>query len=297
MNYNPYAAPQAPPPPMAAAPGAGTPQPWEIGEVLGQAWEIFKVQWAPLVGSYFVAMMLSMIPTFAHMGIKVADGSFGHEQPLDPDVLAANYGVGLINQFIFTFFEAGLIRMYLAAARGETPGFGDLFGGASRYLPLLAARFLVGLICFTGSMCLIVPGVIAYCGLWMASYYVIDAGLGPIDAIKASWEATTGQKGNIFLFLLLGGLIAASGVCACYLGIFVTVPLFFLAMAIVFLRISGRGTPALPAHPAAPPGGYGGPPPGGGYGGPPPQGGGYGGPQGGGGYGPPPGGGGGWPQR
>ena len=155
--------------------------------------------------------------------------------------LIASLPYSLANQVIYTFFEVGLIRIFLAAARGEQPGFGDLFSGAPRYLPFLGLRLLLGLIFVLGSGLLIVPGVIAYCGLWMAPYYLVDAGLGPIEAMKESWRATSGQKGSIFLFLLLGTLLASSGICACCVGVLATGPIYFTAMAIVFLRISGRG--------------------------------------------------------
>ena len=54
MNYNPYAAPQASPPQSPGAPRAGAPQPWEVGEVLSQAWNTFKANWAVLVFSFLV---------------------------------------------------------------------------------------------------------------------------------------------------------------------------------------------------------------------------------------------------
>ena len=55
MNYNPYAAPQAaPPPPGGFGPSAGGPQAWDVGEVLSTAFEAFKNNWAVLVGSFFV---------------------------------------------------------------------------------------------------------------------------------------------------------------------------------------------------------------------------------------------------
>ena len=45
MNYNPYVPPQAGPPQAPGPQQAGGPQPWEIGEVLTNAWEIYKANW------------------------------------------------------------------------------------------------------------------------------------------------------------------------------------------------------------------------------------------------------------
>ncbi|HEY2513818.1 MAG TPA: hypothetical protein VGI39_23280, partial [Polyangiaceae bacterium] len=76
MNYNPYAAPQAPPPPVAGPMQGGAQQPWEIGEVLGSAWEIFKRNWAVLVFTSLLGSLIGMGPYFvisapALMGAKL----------------------------------------------------------------------------------------------------------------------------------------------------------------------------------------------------------------------------------
>jgi hypothetical protein len=158
-----------------------------------------------------------------------------------------------------------------------------------------------------GFLLLIIPGIIVALGLSYATYFVADAGLGPIEALKASWAATNGSKGKLFLFGIVAFFIALAGVIACCIGIIPAVTLTMLAQAMIYVRLSGRGTTSGGFDPyaggggfapqggygAPPQGGYGGPPAGGGYGGPP-AGGGYGGPPAGGGYGGPPQGGGGY---
>src|SRR5262249_36576075 len=145
-----------------------------------------------------------------------------------------------------------------------------------------------------------VPGVILGLGLSLSSYYCIDQKMGPIDAMKASWAATNGQKGKIFLFGLVAFLLIIAGYLACLCGAFVAIPVVMVAFATIYLRLSGTmgsgqappyGAGGYPAPGFGPPGpGYGAPPGGYGGGGYGPQGGGYGGPPGGGGYGPPGGG-------
>jgi hypothetical protein len=302
MNYNPYAAPQAAPPSPAGAPQhGGGPQPWEIGEVLSAAFDAFKVNWAVLVLSYFLVYIIGMIPGQLPT-ILVATGAVDNQSAAYWGVFSGSTLVGILIQ---TFFQVGLLKIWLASARGGQANFAELFSGGSRYLPLLATTFLVGFIVGLGFVLLIVPGLILMVGLGVAQLYVVDAGLGPIEGMKASWEATKGQRLMLFLFAIVLVLIAVAGVLACCVGIFATVPLAGVAGSTVYLRISGRGGPPAPAqlggYPPPPPpgqygppgGGYGGPPPGGGYG---PPGGGYGGPPPGGGYGPQGGGGGYGPQ-
>jgi hypothetical protein len=326
MNYNPYAAPQAAPPP-AAAPQAGSPQPWEIGEVFAQAWNVFRIHWVTLAFAFFLMSLCGSGPSYVWAAVDAARGATGVEA-----LGSRTGGSQIINLAITSFFQVGLIRMFLSALRGNTPNFADLFSGGPKFLPMFGLQLLMGLACGLGLVFLLVPGIILYCGLFISSYYLVDADLGVSDALKASWDATSGQRLPIFFLSLCQFGLNLAGLCACCVGVFATAPLTMLVTAIVFLRISGRGG-AAPLPPfaqgqgyppagygppgGAPPGGYGGPPPGGappgggGYGpppggggggyGPPPGagGGGYGPPGGGGGYGgggPPPGGGGGWPR-
>ena len=139
-----------------------------------------------------------------------------------------------------------------------------------------------------GFVLLIVPGVILSLGLLLAPYYVVDAQMGPIAAMKASWGATRGQKGDVFVLVLAGVGLALLGLVMCFFGILATFPIYSVAVAAAYTRMSGLGV-APPMYGAAPPPGYPqAPPPPGGYGppGPPP---GYGPPGPPPGYGPPPG--------
>jgi hypothetical protein len=221
-------------------------------------------------------------------------------------VLGVSGGVTFFNFVVSCFFQAGLIKIWLDAARGQTPSFGAMFTGGDRFLPLLGGLFLMYFIAGLGFILLIVPGVILLLGLSLTPYYIIDAKMGPIAALQASWAATKGQKGDLFVLGLAAVGMMIVGLMACVLGIFVTAPICFVAFVVAYTRISGNGVVPRVGAPAGPPGypmqqpaygppgapgGYG--PPGGGYGGPPgggygPPGGGYG-PPGGGGYGPPPG--------
>ncbi len=305
-QYNPYAAPQAGPPNptgLAAPQGMG-PQPWEIGEVLGHAWNVFKPNWATLVFSYLLNLILGSVPSFIP-AILIATSVLDANSTEYWIVYSICTIAGLA---VTTFFMAGLIKVWLAAARQQSPQFGDLFAGGARFLPLLASTLLVYVLAIVGFLFLIVPGVIVLLGLSLASFYVVDQGMDPIAAMKASWSATSGQKGKLFLFGLVGALLILGGCVACYLGLFVAFPLLMVGYATIYLRLSGQwgggmGAPGGMYGPAGgggygpPPGGYG-PPGGGGYGPPgggggfgPPPGGGYGPPAGGGGYGPPGGGG------
>ncbi len=286
MNYNPYAPPQAGPSyPQPQVQGAGAPQPWEVGEVIGAAFEVFKANWVVLVFAHLLGGVLAAVPSFVPTILVLSDAV---------DVNSIEYwaiysGSMCLVLTLDAFLYVGLWRISLAAARGERPEFALLFSGGNRFLAMFGTFWLLALAVTVGYAFLVVPGVILALGLGMSMLFVVDQNMGPIDAMKASWNATQGYKGRLFLFGLLAFGMVVAGYIACIVGIFAVIPILSVAYSIIYLRLSGRGAPA-PAYGLPPPGFGGGGYPGQPYGGPQGGGGGYGGPQGGG-YGGPPGGG------
>jgi uncharacterized membrane protein len=274
-QYNPYAAPQAAPPVLGAPPPPGMPQPWTVGEVISLGWERFKQNWAVLVFSYLVVFVILQVVSRV---MVMAVGS-------TTDFRSSGYWTGLgastvASQIVSAYFQTGLLRIWLGVARAESPSFGLLFSGFDRFLPMLGLTLLSGFASSIGLVFLIVPGVFIYLGLYLAPYYLVDARMGPIRAMSASWDATRGQKGDVFLLVLAGFGLGALGGLMCLIGIFATFPLWAVASAAAYTRISGNGVATLytqGAPPAAPqgypplPGSYG-PPPGYGPAGPPPPG-------------------------
>lgn len=155
----------------------------------------------------------------------------------------------LIDIPIAAFFQAGATRLSLRAMRGEPYAFGDVFD-AGRYLaPAVGALFLSIIVIEIGMLFLVIPGIIAATGLWLAMPLVIDRNLGAIDALKESWRLTQGHKFGIFVAFLLLLLCYVLGLCACCVGALIATPLYHLAQAYVYLRISGQ--PVAPVVRAA----------------------------------------------
>ncbi|HRH55480.1 MAG TPA: DUF975 family protein [Candidatus Paceibacterota bacterium] len=93
----------------------------------------------------------------------------------------------------------------------------------------VAATLLAGVLIFLGLILLIVPGIILGILFMFVGYLVIDKNLEPIDALKQSWAMTKGSRWTLFfLGLALLGLNIL-GFIALIVGLFVTIPVSFLA--------------------------------------------------------------------
>jgi hypothetical protein len=257
----------------------GEPQPWTVGEAIRLGWETYKGSWAPLTLGYFVVTLIGMIPGQIAPVLSTA----GVLEPKSITYYALHAPLSIFGWLLAEFFTAGFTRAALNATRTGHASFGDFFGAASRYLSFVVASMLRSLATMVGLLFLIVPGIIVSLGLVNAPYYVIDQNLGPIEALKASWRSTDGQKGELFVLSLAEFGIIVAGLLAGCLGLFVAVPVMMIARAIVYTRMSGTAAPATgpvsygpgmgyppPGYAPGPPGyvppGYGPPP--GGFGGP-----------------------------
>jgi uncharacterized membrane protein len=141
---------------------------------------------------------------------------------------------------VSTFFQVGLIRLWLQVARGERPRFEVVFSGGDRFLPLLGLSVLMGIAIGLGLVLFVVPGVLLALGWSMAPFYVVDAGYGPVEALEASWEATKGRWGSLFLLFLAGIGFSILGLACCCIGVLASSPLTMLFFAMVYARVRVR---------------------------------------------------------
>jgi hypothetical protein len=248
MAYNPYGAPAAQVPIAAQmSPQGSGPQPWEPGEVIGRAWDIVKVHWVPLVFGAMIGSAAGAAPQQIASFYNMFTQGPGHKPDYTDVVYDALLGFGfLIGWVLQAFFAAGFTRMYLSGARGQAPEFAHVFSGGPHFFRMLGATFLYTLIVVIGFALLFVPGVILSLGLMLYPYYVVDRGMGPVEALRASWEATMGSKGKLFLLGLYSAGVIIVGMLACCIGMLPAMAVVTLAQAIVYVRLTGTESVAQP---------------------------------------------------
>jgi uncharacterized membrane protein len=231
------------------------PLPWEIGEVLQEAWEKFKANAAILIACniiiFVVVFMLNLIiaiPLGIIGGIIAAMLSDQGQRELGEAInISISMGTNVLSALPNMILQLGFLQVCLAVARNEEATIGLMIKGLDRLLSYLGYTFLAGLLFLVGFLLLIVPGVILALGLSMGALFLIDTNLGIVDAMKASWRATDGHKLQLWLMgLLLGIGMMLAGCATCGLGWLVFVPIMQLCYTIVFTRISGRLRSGLP---------------------------------------------------
>ena len=178
-------------------------------------------------------------------------GALAASGSADPTVLALiNGGGSVISYFISIVVQAfilgGVVQFALRVARGEKPDFGVVFSGGRFFAPMLGATLLSTLGITFGFMACIVPGLFLFAG-WIAySAFIVDKGLGGVEALKASWQATAPFRTNIIIYILLSMLVGLAGALACCIGaLLVSFPVLMIGNAYLYLKLIGE-QPRLP---------------------------------------------------
>lgn len=97
----------------------------------------------------------------------------------------------------------GYILFLMALTDTRTADFNLLFKGFNRFVETMVAGLLYSLIVSIGSIFLVVPGIIAACGLSMTFYIMSeDVNISGLDALKMSWNMMNGHKWDFFCFQL-----------------------------------------------------------------------------------------------
>jgi uncharacterized membrane protein len=209
-----------------------------MGDALGFGWDTMKANIGFFIGVLLVAFVIEMIPE-------------GVVQATREDAPLASFLASIISSIVQMAITMGIINISLKYCDGEKAEFGDLFNCFPLLLKYVIASILYMLIIIGGLLLLIVPGIIWSIKFFFCGYFVVDRGMGPIEALKQSAAITKGAKWDLFLFGLLTAAINIAGALCCLVGLFATVPTTFVAYAYVYRTLVGHAetTPPMGTHP------------------------------------------------
>ena len=128
----------------------------------------------------------------------------------------------------------GMLKIVLDIADGKDGDLADLVKHWNVLLKYIGATILYTLVVYAGMFLLIFPGVIWSLKFFFTPWLVIDKGMGPINAMKASSRMTMGMKWDLLGFIAVGYTVLFIGVLCLGIGVILTGPLFAIATAMVY---------------------------------------------------------------
>lgn len=141
-------------------------------------------------------------------------------------VFVISLGNALVSALAYIAY-GGYLLMLLKHLRGDEIKLDDMFTIDSRWISFAFLGIIKTLLILLGLLCFIIPGVYLAIRWLFAELLVLDQGLRPLEALKASSALTAGVRGKLFLFCLVG----------CLLMILVT-PLILIGWLVVSLVFS-----------------------------------------------------------
>ncbi len=214
-----------------------SPEPFipDVGSSYSIGWELMK--------KFFLELLLLLVISMAiQMPIQIMMKSF------EIDVSAGTIFLGILGLALSILagipISYGIDFVNLKLVRGEKFDVGDLFiGFRENYLNVVLSGILVGAIVIAGFILLIIPGIIFAIKLSFVPYLVIDKKLDAVEAVKTSWDMTTGHSGTLFLMFLLAIPIFLLGLILLIVGIFPAIIWITAAFAAMYHAVDLRGNP------------------------------------------------------
>jgi uncharacterized membrane protein len=177
-------------------------------------------------------------------------------------------GWRLVQQDLGTFILLALVLMVLSAAipvvlqgpllagfyifsmkklTGRRTEFADMFKGFNFFVPALVASLIIGLFAFVGFLACIIPGLVVAAMYSFTFLFIVDKRMDFWPAMQASHAVVKQDYVGFTLFVLLLALIGLLGFLCCFVGLFVTVPVTYAAIAVAYKELVGFDPHALDA--------------------------------------------------
>lgn len=219
--------------------------------LIGDAWEYIKNNFGVYVGFTALIVIPGLVLSFIIQGPAVfmpdMDNPYrAYSMP--------NYWIGQGISFLFNaFMVAGVTRIALKELGGQRATLSDGFSVlANGFIPAFIAWFLTTILTMMGAVFLLLPGIAIAVLLMATTPAILDQKLSVVDAMGWSFQNAKNHFWQILGVMLLGGILIFLGMCMCYIGFFVTMPLYVVLTTMIYhqLRWEETGGLAEPMNPA-----------------------------------------------
>ena len=251
-------------PGRASVPGTASPEEIlqreysiDIGTCLSRSWELFTANPGLLIGAYLVIGLVfgALWAVMAVIGLVIP------------------FVGNLASIFITGPLVGGVVWFTLRLLRGESPTVGDMFSGFSRQTGqlilgsvvqglitlacMLPFMVMAGVLGFSANarrgqanpemftvglvIAMAFAGLIAFVAImylttvWIFSYFLMmDKRMKFWDAMQLSRRRVAQRFWMTLLFIFVGGLISGAGVVLCFVGLLVSMPLYWGMLAYLY---------------------------------------------------------------
>lgn len=179
-------------------------RPRSATEIIDAAFQILKQQY----GTFVVLAALAYLPYIVFMLAVGASTSGASPDEMSVAALGAGMLALPIALIWFPIAETAVLVGASDALLGRPVDAGAALRLVfSRFLGVLGAAILKGMLVFIGMIFLVVPGVIVWLGLFATPAVVVFEHMGATASLSRSWNLAQGMKGKVLGVMLLAYLV------------------------------------------------------------------------------------------
>lgn len=203
-----------------------TDSPFHIPGSLEYGWDVLSKRWVALVTWSIILSMPHVVMNLTMFGFKVLAADH-----LVPQALTyLNVVVNLVTFLLYT-------KAVLLCMDDESAGIGEVLSGFKFLIPFSIASFLFFLAISVGTMLLVIPGIFLGLALGLYSFLVIDQFMGPIEALKRSWEITKGHRLKLLFLYFVLSMVVFGGIICFGIGVIPASIVSTVALADVYRKL------------------------------------------------------------
>lgn len=189
---------------------------FQIGELIGQSWNIFSKNIGLLVGAIVLMYLIIILGNWLTFGLA---------------------GIVLQGPLML-----GFVALVMGLIRGQAVEFNAFFSGFQRFLPAFMANLLISIFTAIGLLLCVIPGLFVSMIYMLTYFYMFDKKLDFWPAMEASRQTVMGSLGPwIVLWLVLVG-INIVGAIPCGLGLLVTGPMSLIILGLAYAKVEGQAS-------------------------------------------------------
>ena len=209
---------------------------FNISDLLSEAWQRVKGTKGIIIGGFLVFYAVLLAASFLIGGFFGLLGVVSDSPML---AVVAELVIGILASALAYPFMAGINMIGIRRAADQPISFNDIFSHFGRTVPLVITAIISMLLIYLGMFLLIIPGLYLAIAYMLAIPLVVERGLTPWQALEASRKAITQHWFKVFGLFLLLGLITLISAIPLGIGLVWTIPLFVIAMGVLYRTIFG----------------------------------------------------------
>ncbi len=212
--------PYQPPPYGAPPPGGGSP---DVGAAISYGWKKFQENVGPLLA-------VVLIPVAVQVLLSIISRSVVNS-------LVGSLLFNVLGIIVGAVAGIGIYQMALMITAGQPADVGKAFT-YDRWGEWIVFSFVFGLMVGVGLVLCIIPGLFVLAFFGLAPFYFLDGRMSLGESLSASRSAV--QRNGLAFPILLSIVVGVLGVIACVIGIFVTEPIAYIAVAFLYRYAAGQ---------------------------------------------------------